>query len=264
MNKLDKLNNLISYIEASKNRSPRDRKTTINYDDINFDKLDLEIVVGSKVNIQSTKYDFNLDNNLLLDNYLKSIERYKKYQTKSPKYALETLDLHLDINLEIKQKFLVEKPRVKKTPLDIKRDISITLLENLKTSIFLYNNLHKTKKYEANFDDLKLDIGLEYKTKLIEKPIEYKNVSKAKKRLITPINLDKVSVLREKLKNIEKFKNSPKKHTQNNTDTDINIGVTITKSGKQLISLNQKNKVDKLRQLLESISSYKEKRNELY
>ncbi len=265
MNTIEKLNNIINNIEASRER--RKSATGISFDDIDLDVLNLEIVVGSKVNIQSEKESFNLSNNLLLENYLKSISRYRKYKHKSPKYSLNTLDLDLNINLEINQKVLVKKPKkLKKTPEDIKRDINITLLENLKTSIFLYNNIHKVQRYKAKFDDLHMDIELEYVKKKVNKSSDKfvgkeTHISVPKPLGDKEIKNNRVAILKEKLDNIKKFKEREKFHSRN-SENDLDINVTVTKTGEQLISLSKRNKIKKLEQLLESISSYKERRNE--
>lgn len=275
MNTIEKLNNIINYIDIS--REKKRQSTSISFDDISLDDLNLEIVVGSKVNIQSEKESFNLNNDVLLENYLKSISQYKKYRNKTPKYSLNTIDLDLDINLEINQKILVEKTKtLKKTPKDIKRDINITLLENLKTSIFLYNNVHREKNYRASFDDLYLDIELESITKKVNKvydtPISKDKLStylstNGEKNKIT--NKARIDILKEKLDNIKKFKKRAINYNKLNDDfnaqldNDLNISVTLTKTGRQLISLDKKNRIKKLEQLLESINSYKERRNEL-
>ncbi len=274
MNTIEKLNNIINYIDSNKGKERV--STSISFDDISLDDLNLEIVVGSRVNIQSEKKTFSLNNDVLLENYLKSISQYRKYQSKTPKYSLRTLDLDLDINLEINQKILVEKVRtLKKTPEDIKRDINITLLENLKTSIFLYNNIHKEKKYKASFDDLHLDIELESITKKVNKvydaPISNGEAvtrhTNGEKNNITDKN--RVNILKEKLDNIKKFRKRATVYSKLNDDfnaqldNDLDISITLTKKGKQLISLDKKNRIKKLEQLLESINSYKERRNEL-
>jgi len=267
MNTIERLNNIINYIDSNKNK--KRIPTSLTFDDLNLN-LNVEIVVGSKVNIQSEENNFNLTSELKLENYLKSINSYKKYRDKSPKYAIDTIDLGLDIDLEIKQKYLIEKPvTLRKTPDDIKRDISITLLENLKTSIFLYDNLDKEKKYIADFKDLHLDVELEYKEEVSKtyyytkrKKVHENEADSGEKNIKINTNNDKVSILKEKLKNIEKFRKDPKYHSIEESN-NLDIGVTINRTGNQLISLNKKNKINKLKQLLESINSYKERRNEL-
>jgi hypothetical protein len=124
MDIIEKLNKIISRIEDLKNKEKI--KSGVYFDDLDLNNLDIEIVVGSKVNIQSPDNKINLGKDLLLENYLKSISNYRKYRDFSPK-PIFTDDLNLDINLEINQKFLVEKDRLKKTPEDIKRNNDICL-----------------------------------------------------------------------------------------------------------------------------------------
>jgi len=267
---IEKLNNLIKSIESSKKNRLNRKKSIPNFDDISLNNLNLEFVVGSKINIQSEKTikekKRKLNKKLLLENYLENISKYKNDENRIAKHKANFEDLNLDLALEVNKKYLVLNPeKIRKTPLDIKRDITITLLENLKTYVFLYKNTDKVPRYKASFDDLKLDIELEYTKNEVNKSNDSrKSIIVREKNLSENFNqTSKISLLNEKLENIEKSRKLERKkiHENKHLSRDIDLNITITKSGEQMISVTRQNKIKKLKQLLKSINSYKENRN---
>jgi len=274
---IKKLNNLIKSIESSKKNRPNRKKNIPNFDDINLNNLNLEFVVGSKINIQSGKSleakVAKSSKKVMLESYLENIAKYKNTENRVQRHKANFDDLNLDINLEVNQKYLVSNPeKLTKTPLDIKRDITITLLENLKTYVFLYKNTNKTSDYKAKFSDLNLDIELEYTKNKINKSddITSKGINAREENLSDNFNkitnTGKINILNEKLENIKKSKEKSRKQVYNNnlSNKNFDLSITLTKSGEQMISVNRQNKINKLKQLLKSINSYKENRNGLH
>ena len=248
MDRIDKLNNLINNIK--KIRGEKRNNSGINFDGINLDNLNIEIVVGSKVDIRSEDKLYDTPK-VHLESYLSAIEKYKKYRSYSPKYEIDTLDLNLDINLEIKQKILFKKPVVKTYSLKQKK--ALDLFNEIQTSVFIYKDIEKTPKYKADFSDLRLDVELEYK-KIKEVKKSKKSDLKAK---FEKSKKDRSQILIDALNNIERFRKSEKSHSKQ-ANQKLDIDVYLVKSSKKYEKSSKKDvRISILEEKLKRIEEFK-------